>query len=85
MPRDVFVDLLLFLAIIPTLDAIKLRYDEIVLGVVSDDVQLMMVGEHNTIASELSSAMAFVEGDFEQNGMTVSRKQGKLVIILTTH
>ena len=44
----------------------------------------MMVGKLDEIQSALSSAVAFVVGEFEQNGMTVSMKPGKLVI-LTTH
>ena len=70
--------------IVPSLDAVKLHYDDIIIGVVADDVQFMMVGGHDTIASEPSSAMAFVVGEFDHNGMTVSMKQSKLVM-LTTH
>ena len=81
LPGDAFADLLLFLAIVPAIDRLKENHPEAVIGVIADDVQIAMVGKHDDIATQLSTATALVIADFESEGMTVATKPGKLVML----
>ena len=64
-PGDAFADLMLLMTIIPILDVVTKSIPRIILGVVADDVQLTLVGENEAVKSDLSTAVAYVIGEFE--------------------
>ena len=59
VPGDAFADLLMRLAMMSSLDITTCRWDNIVIGVVADDVQFLAVGGTRIVERDLPDATSF--------------------------
>ena len=83
LPGDAFTDLLPFLAVIPIIDAVVHDSPHAIAGVIVDDIQIIMVGSDETVKTNLSTAVSSIMRAFEQQGMTVATKPGKMVMLIS--
>ena len=72
LPGDAFSDLLMFLALMWTMDLTRLRWPHAILGVVADDIQVMMLGNAEMVVKDFPEMVAFIVDDLDAAGLQVA-------------
>ena len=81
VPGCSFADILMRLALMPTLDSLCERWSHIHVGAVIDDIQLLAVGDRRATEYEMSQAATFVIQDLRTQGLEIDTTARKLVVL----
>ena len=81
VPGCSFADLLMRLAILPSLDRLAEKWPAIFVGAVVDDIQLLSVGDKKLVEDDMLEVSRFLIGDLHEAGLTIDTTDRKLVVL----
>ena len=84
VPGCSFADLCMMMMVIPTLDAVSLRWPRLLVGSVVDDVQVISTGTAEEATADVTDALAFIVDSLESADLPVSREIQKLVVMASS-